>query len=124
MTDSDKSFYFRQPNELIPGNLKESAPVELSSAIRAHIDKWILRYPKEQKASGVFEALRIVQEENGGSLTIPLMDAVALYLEMPKIAVYEVAAFYTMYHLNPVGRHVINVCTKISCSLNGSEELL
>ncbi|OGT41894.1 MAG: NADH dehydrogenase [Gammaproteobacteria bacterium RIFCSPHIGHO2_12_FULL_37_34] len=98
--------------------------IQLSAAVCERIDQWILRYPAEQKRSGVFEALRLVQEENGGSLTVPLMDAVADYLAMPKIAVYEIATFYTMYHLNPVGRHVIYLCTNISCMLNGSENIL
>lgn len=96
----------------------------LSPAIREHIDQWILRYPPEQKRSGVFEALRVVQAENNGSLSVELMDAVADYLGMPNIAVYEVATFYSLYHLNPVGRHVIDVCTNISCSLNGSEQVV
>ncbi len=52
------------------------------------------------------------------------MDAVADYLGIPHIEVYEVATFYTMYYLEPVGRHVINVCTNISCSLNGAEQIL
>ena len=95
----------------------------LTPEIRAHLDQWILRYPPEQKRSGVFEALRLVQAANHNSLTVELMDAVADYLGMPKIAVYEVATFYSLYHLNLVGRHVIDVCTNISCSLNGSDEL-
>ena len=69
-------------------------------------------------------ALRIVQENNEGYLTEPLMDAVAEYLEMPRIAVYEVATFYSMYEHQPVGRHKICVCNSISCLLNGSEEVL
>lgn len=96
----------------------------LSPAIREHIDQWILRYPPEQKRSGVFEALRVVQADNNGSLTVPLMDAVADYLAIPKIAVYEVATFYSLYHLNPVGKHVIDVCTNISCALNGSQQIV
>lgn len=126
MTDLDKPFYFKQSeDDLIPGNQQEaSVTVQLSAAIREHIDQWNLRYPPEQKASGVYEALRVVQEKNGGSLTIPLMDAVALHLGMPKIAVYEIAAFYTMYQLNPVGAHIIDVCTNVSCMLNGSEKIL
>jgi len=84
----------------------------LSESIRREIDQWILRYPPEQRPSGVFEALRLVQAENKGYLTVELMDAVADYLGMPRIAVYEVASFYSLYHLNPVGRHVIDVCTK------------
>jgi NADH-quinone oxidoreductase subunit E len=100
----------------------------LSPEIREHIAQWIRRYPPEQKRSGVFEALRVVQEENrkkgNGSLTVPQMDAVADYLGMPTIAVYEIAAFYTMYHLSPVGKHVIDVCTNISCMLNGSSHIM
>ena len=99
-------------------------PVILSQAVRDHIDQWLLRYPPERKRSAVFEALRVVQEENQGYLTVSLMDAVADYLELPKIAVYEVATFYTMYHLDPVGRHVISLCTNISCQLNDADHLL
>jgi NADH-quinone oxidoreductase subunit E len=102
-------------------NEKKSAV--LSPAMREHIAQWNLRYPPEQKCSGVFEALRVVQAENAGSLTVELMDAVADYLGMPNIAVYEVATFYSLYNLNPVGRHVIDVCTNISCSLNGSNRI-
>jgi NADH-quinone oxidoreductase subunit E len=96
----------------------------LSPAIREHLDQWNLRYPPEHKRSGVFEALRVVQEENKGSLTPELMDAVANYLGISNIAVYEVATFYSLYNLNPVGHHVIDVCTNISCSLNGSEKIV
>ena len=96
----------------------------LSAAARKHIDEWLLRYPPEQRRSGVFEALRVVQEENGGSLTTELMDAIADHLGIPKIAVYEVATFYTMYHLSPVGKHVIEICTNISCKLNRKTWLL
>ncbi len=96
----------------------------LSAQVRAEIDKWMLRYPPEQKRSAVMEALRLVQEENGGSLTNSMMDAVAVYLGMAPIAVYEVASFYTMYNLAPVGRYVINVCTNISCMLSDSEKML
>ena len=96
----------------------------ISKSAREHIDQWLKRYPADQRRSGVFEALRLVQEENNGSLTTELMDAVADYLGIPKIAVYEVATFYTMYFLTPVGKHVINVCTNISCKLNGSDQIV
>jgi NADH-quinone oxidoreductase subunit E len=96
----------------------------LPENIRRQIDHWILRYPPEQKRSGVFEALRLVQDHNGGSLTTELMDAVAAYLDIPNIAVYEVATFYSMYELVPVGKYVINLCTNISCALRGSDEVL
>lgn len=96
----------------------------LSADARAKIDRWLVRYPADQKRSGVMQALTIVQEENGGWLTESLMNAVADYLGMPAIAVYEVATFYTMYNLKPVGRHIINVCTNISCMLNGSQKIV
>lgn len=83
------------------------------------IDHWIAKYPQDQKQSAVMSALRIVQEEHG-HLSTELMDAVADYLDMPAIAVYEVASFYTMYELKQVGRHSINVCTNISCMLRDS----
>lgn len=96
----------------------------LSTNVRAQIDQWLRRYPPEQKRSAVMEALRFVQEENHGSLTTELMDAVADYLALPPIAVYEVASFYTMYNLKPVGENIINVCTNISCMLRGSEKVM
>lgn len=96
----------------------------LSAGVRAEIDKWAAQYPPEWKQAAVIAALKVVQEENGGWLTEALMDAVARYLDMPSIAVYEVATFYTMFNLKPVGRHVINVCTNVSCMLCGSEQII
>lgn len=96
----------------------------LSATARAAIDKWAQRYPAEQRQSAVIEALRIVQEENGGWLNTELMDAVAEHLGMPRIAVYEVVSFYTMFNTKPVGRHVINVCTNISCMLRDSKKIV
>jgi NADH-quinone oxidoreductase subunit E len=100
-------------------------PVELlSPAVRAEIDRWIAKYPVERKQSAVMAALRIVQDANGGSLTPELMDAVAACLEMEPVAVYEVATFYSMYELKPVGRHKVCVCTNVSCMLRGSEQIV
>ena len=96
----------------------------LSAHARAEIDHWLTRYPADQKQSAVLAALREVQHENGGYLTTQLMDAVADYLGMPPIAVYEVASFYSMYELKPVGRHNIAVCTNISCMLRGGDAVL
>ncbi|GAB6039559.1 NADH-quinone oxidoreductase subunit NuoE [Endothiovibrio diazotrophicus] len=96
----------------------------LNDASRADIDRWVAKYPPEQKQSAVMAALRIAQEQNGGHLTRELMDAVAEYLEMAPIAVYEVATFYSMYEHKPVGKHKICVCTNISCLLRGSEEVM
>jgi NADH-quinone oxidoreductase subunit E len=96
----------------------------LSAETLAEIDKWIAKYPDDQKQSACMAALRIVQDANGGYLTEPLMDAVADYLDMPRISVYEVATFYSMYELKPVGKHKICVCTNISCLLCGSDEVV
>lgn len=102
-----------------------STPVTiLSKHARVEIDHWINRYPEDRKQSAVLAALRIVQHENQGYLTTELMDAVADYLDMPNIAVYEVASFYSMFELEPVGRHSISVCTNISCMLCGGYDIL
>lgn len=93
----------------------------LSYAAKSKIDQWLTKFPKDRKQSAVLFALKVVQEEQpGGYLTEASMDAVAAYLGMPKIAVYEVASFYTLFELSPVGRHKIALCTNISCMLNNS----
>ena len=96
----------------------------LSSHACAVIDEWIAKYPPEQKRSAVLAALREVQHENHGFLTTELMDAVANYLGLARIAVYEVASFYSMFETKPVGHHSISVCTNISCMLRGGDEML
>ncbi len=96
----------------------------LTKDSRAGIDRWVAKYPAEQKQSAVMAALRIAQDQNDGHLTTDLMDAVAEYLQMDSIAVYEVATFYSMYEMKPVGRHKICVCTNISCMLCGSEKIV
>ena len=90
---------------------------------RAEIDRWVAKYPCDQKQSAVMRALMVVQEEHG-CLTQTSMDAVAHYLGMPPIAVYEVASFYSMYEQKPTGRNLINVCTNISCKLRGSAAIV
>ncbi|EKD53744.1 MAG: NADH dehydrogenase (Ubiquinone), 24 kDa subunit [uncultured bacterium] len=104
--------------------MSETSKTILSTHACSEIDRWLTRYPADQKRSGVLQALTIVQEENGGWLTEELIEAVADYLEMPRIAVYEVVSFYTMYNVKPAGQHIINVCTNISCMLNGAEKIV
>ena len=106
------------------GNKKTSKLHLISADSLKEIDHWIAKYPAERKQSAVMSALRIVQDQNKGYLTNDLMDAVAEYLEMPAIAVYEVATFYSMYELKPVGKHKICVCTNISCMLCGSDSIV
>jgi len=96
----------------------------ISDHARAEIDRWIKKYPADQKQSAVLAALREVQHENNGYLTRELMDAVAVYLDMPPIAVYEVGSFYSMLEIRPVGRHSVSVCTNISCMLCGADDIV
>jgi len=100
------------------------SPDSLSKDVRQEIDHWLAKFPADQKQSAVMPALTAVQNVNGGYLTTELMDAVAFYLEMPKIAVYEVATFYSMYEHKPVGKHKICVCTNVSCMLSGSKKIV
>ncbi|MDA8364675.1 MAG: NADH-quinone oxidoreductase subunit NuoE [Gammaproteobacteria bacterium] len=95
----------------------------MSEESLARIGREIAKYPPGRKASAVMAALRIAQDERGW-LSEPLMDYVAQLLEMRPIEVYEVATFYTMYNLKPVGRHQISVCTNISCMLTGAEQVV
>src|SRR3990167_10339641 len=95
----------------------------LSKESMRDIESWLQKYPADQKQSAVMAVLRIVQEQHT-YLTPELMDAVAHYLDMPSIAVYEVATFYSMYELRHVARHIIHVCTNISCKLRKSSDLM
>jgi NADH-quinone oxidoreductase subunit E len=104
--------------------IQSSPPPLLPVAVRAEIDREIAKYPPEHKSSAVMAALRLAQEANGGWLTNESIEAVAEYLGMPRIAAYEVASFYSMYELKPIGRHKICVCTNISCLLCGSEAIV
>lgn len=96
----------------------------LSQHTIEEIDDWLSRYPKDQRKSAVLGALTAVQHQNKGFLTTELMDAIAAYIGMPKIAVYEVASFYSMYELKPVARHNVAICTNISCMLMGSDKIV
>ena len=96
----------------------------LTEHTRSEIDEWLKKYPEDRKRSAVLAALREAQHQNNGYLTTELMDAVAAYLDLPNIAVYEVASFYSMFETEPVGRHSISVCTNISCMLMGSDKVV
>ena len=83
------------------------------------IDREVAKYPPDQKQSAVMSALAIAQDEHGW-LSTDVMDAVALHLGMPPVAVYEVATFYTMYNLKPTGRFKLTICTNLPCALQGA----
>jgi len=97
-----------------------NAPMVLSPEALARIDKAIAKYPPEHRESAVIAALTVAQDEKGW-LSKETIEFVAAYLGMPPIAVWEVATFYTMYNLEPVGRHKITICTNLPCALGGAE---
>ncbi|OGT44987.1 MAG: NADH dehydrogenase [Gammaproteobacteria bacterium RIFCSPHIGHO2_12_FULL_38_11] len=97
---------------------------KLSTQTIEKIDHWLTKYPADQRRSAVVASLLAVQEQNGGHLTDESMNAVADYLKIPHIEVYEVATFYDMYNLKPIGKHKIAICTNISCMLRGADKIL
>jgi NADH-quinone oxidoreductase subunit E len=96
----------------------------LNEHTRAEIDQWVAKFPPGRQRSATIAALRAAQEQNHGYLTSELMNAVAEYLHLPPIQVYEVASFYSMFELAPCGRHHVSICTNISCMLRGGEDLV
>ena len=90
----------------------------LSEAAKTKIDREIAKYPADQRQSAVMASLAIIQDENGW-LSTDAMDAVAQHIGMPAVAVYEVATFYHMYNLKPMGKTKITVCTNLPCALSG-----
>ncbi len=104
--------------------MSESKIQLLSEHTRAEIDHWVAKFPQGRQRSAVISALRFAQEQNDGYLTTDLMDAIAEYLQLPPIQVYEVASFYSMFETHKCGRHHVSICTNISCWLNGAEDLV
>ena len=93
----------------------------LSQHALARIDEAVAKYPAERKQSAVMAALTIAQDEHG-FLSSETMDFVAEYLGIAPVAVYEVASFYAMYDLEPVGKHKLCICTNLPCALSGATE--
>ena len=97
---------------------------ELSSHVRDEIDDWKTRFPPDRQRSAVIRALHPVQHENRGWITAEQMEAVANYLDLPAIQVYEVATFYSMFQTRACGRNEVSICTNISCMLRGADEIV
>jgi NADH-quinone oxidoreductase subunit E len=106
-------------SETLPG-----AGELLSEHTRHEIDHWVAKFPPDRRRSAVISALRVTQHQNSGYLTTELMDAVAAYLGLPSIQVYEIASFYSMFETKPAGRVHVSVCTNISCMLCGSDKIV
>jgi NADH-quinone oxidoreductase subunit E len=103
-------------------SLSQAKPVTMLSAqALTRIDHEIAKYPSDQKRSAVMAALAIAQDEKGW-LSTETMDFVAAYLDMPPIAVYEVATFYEMYNTEPIGRFKLTICTNLPCALQSASE--
>ena len=101
-----------------------SSDTLLSEHVREEIEHWKARFPEDRQRSAVIGALHAVQHEHEGFLTPELMDAVAEYLGLPKIQVYEVATFYSMFQTKPVGRNNVAICTNVSCMLRGADDIV
>ncbi|MBL4854458.1 MAG: NADH-quinone oxidoreductase subunit NuoE [Robiginitomaculum sp.] len=95
----------------------------LSAASKKEIGIWIKKYPKGRQASALIPGLWIVQKQAGGWLPAPALEAVAAHLDMPYMRVYEVATFYTMFNLAPVGEHHVQLCGTTPCWLRGAGDL-
>jgi NADH-quinone oxidoreductase subunit E len=100
------------------------ASAGLPEHVRDELDQWVQRFPAGRQRSAIIAGLRAAQHENHGYLTRELMDGVAAYLDLPAIQVYEVATFYSMFELKPVGRHKVCVCTNVSCMVNGADKIV
>jgi NADH-quinone oxidoreductase subunit E len=88
------------------------------------VQKIIARYPEGKQKSALIPVLHLAQEESGGWLDAPVMDYVASLLNLTSIEVYEVATFYSMFNLRPVGKYVFEVCQTGPCMLRGSDDII
>ncbi len=102
----------------------ERAGFEFTGALRAEADRIVAKYPEGRQASAVLPVLDLVQRRNEGWVTTEMVDAVAKYLDMAPIRVYEVATFYTMINLEPVGETVVEVCATTPCWLRGCDGIV
>jgi len=97
--------------------------MQLPESVTLEIDHWLTKFPADQRRSAVIAGLLKAQEHNNGWLSDEIMKAVADYLIIPAVEVFEVATFYDMFELQPIGKHKISLCTNISCMLRGSKQV-
>ena len=96
----------------------------LTDQTRTTIDHWVAKFPSDRKRSALIQSLLAAQEQNGGWISAELTEAVADYLELPPVWAHEVVSFYSMFFSKPVGRNKVNICTNISCWLNGADDIV
>lgn len=110
------------------GNFEKVSDIDplvvLSEHTRRHIDHWLTKFPPDRKRSALLQGLWAAQKQNHGFLNDELVAGVARYLDLPAVWAYEVATFYSMYELAPVGRNNVAICTNISCWLSGAENIV
>ena len=97
---------------------------ELSAHVRQELEEWKTRFPADRQRSAVLRALHLVQHENQGYVTADHMNAVAEFLELPTIQVYEVGTFYSMFQTKKCGRNEVSICTNVSCMLRGADDIV
>lgn len=98
--------------------------LQFSEKKQAEIQEIIKRYPEGKHKSALLPVLHLAQEEFGGWLDVPVMDYVAEILNITPIEVYEVATFYSMYNMKPVGKYLFEVCHTGPCMLRGSDQII
>lgn len=98
--------------------------VQFSDEKLNKVSEIIKRYPQGKQKSALLPILHLAQDEFGGWLDTPVMDYVATLLQIEPIEVYEVASFYSMYNLKPVGKYLFEVCQTGPCMLNGSDQII
>ena len=98
--------------------------LQFNDKTMARVNEIVARYPEGKQKSALIPVLHLAQTEFGGWLDVPVMDYVASLLHLEPIEVYEVASFYSMFNLKPVGKHVFEVCQTGPCMLNGSDDII
>ncbi len=98
--------------------------MKFSEQNQKKVEELMARYPEGKQKSALLPLLHLAQDEFGGWLDVPVMDYVASILNLEPIEVYEVATFYSMYHLKPVGKYLFEVCQTGPCMLNGSDQII
>ena len=105
-------------------NFTQPKEFKFSQENMVQVELHISKYPKGKQASAVMPLLTIAQDQNDGWIPEAAMEEIARILDMPRIKVFEVATFYTMYHLSPKGKHHIQFCTTTPCWLAGSADVV
>jgi NADH-quinone oxidoreductase E subunit len=104
-------------------SLQNGGPFEFTAETKAKADEILAKYPKDRAQSGVIPLLDLAQRQQGW-VSIEVIEYVASYLNMPAVKAMEVATFYTMFNLNPIGKYHVQVCTNICCMLKDSDQVM